>query len=238
MVLPIIFASLCVLATAVFLVVRVKVGGVWGVITKTIASFLFMTLALIGFVDNAPTVSSLFIILGLLCGLIGDIVLDLKVVYKEDNDKWLNTGMFSFALGHIFYFVAIFTFVKNDAGFIASSTPLYIPILIGVGVSLLLQVGVLFSTKLLKLDFGKFFFQSAGYTVLLTALSAISVALAAFYNINLLVFAMGAVAIFVSDLILSLNYFGGQADNKLLVILNHAIYYAGQILIALFVFVA
>jgi hypothetical protein len=231
---PALFISLCVLTTILFLVVRIRVGGVWGVITKTLASFLFVTTALVGLVLNAPTVSSLFVVLGLLCGLIGDIVLDLKVVYKEDNDKWLNTGMFSFGLGHIFYFIALFTFVVNDCGYLASNTPLYIPILIGVGVALLLSCGTLVATKMMKLDFGKFFYQSAGYTMLLTSLSAISVVLAVFYNVNLLIFGMGAVAIFVSDLILSLNYFGGQADNKLLIVLNHAIYYLGQILIAAF----
>lgn len=233
----IILAILCAIATAVFLVVRVTRGGVAGVIVKTLASFIFVALALVGLVTNAPTVSSMFIVLGLLCGLIGDIVLDLKVVYKQDNDIWLNTGMFSFALGHIFYFIALFTFTCNDIGYIASSTPMYVPVLIGGGVALLLSAGILVSTKLMKLDFGKFFYQSGGYTILLTTLSCISIVLAVVYSSALWVFGMGALAILISDLILSLNYFGGKADNKLLVILNHAIYYLGQILIALFIFV-
>lgn len=238
MVAGIILAVLCVLATAGFCYVRVTKGGIVAVIVKTVASFLFMATALVGLVTNAPTISSMFIVMGLLCGLIGDIVLDLKVVYKNDNDIWLNTGMGSFALGHIFYFVGLFTFVSNDINFIASSTPMYVPILIGVAIALVLSGGILVSTKLMKLDFGKFFYQSGGYTILLTTLSCISIMLAVFYSSVLWVFGLGAMAILISDLILSLNYFGGKADNKLLVILNHGIYYLGQILLALFILVA
>lgn len=237
MVTPIILISACVLTTILFLVVRVKVGGVWGVATKTLASFMFVVTALVGLVTRASTISSMFIVLGLICGLIGDIVLDLKVVYQEHNDFYLNMGMLSFSIGHIFYFVALFMYLNNDINFISSSTPLYIPILIGIGVALLLCGGILLSSKLMKLDFGKFFLQSAGYSILLTSLASISILLAVFYTSTLWVFGIGAIAFLISDLILSLNYFGGQANNKLLILLNHITYYIAQILIATFLFI-
>lgn len=235
MALKIILIVLASLFTGLFLFARVTKGGLYGLLTKIVASLGFMAIAICGAVLYFPSVSSLFIVFGLLFGLVGDIVLDLKVIYKEHNDVYLNAGMLSFGLGHVCYFVALFTYVSNHIMYKSSSLPMYIPILVGVGVAVILSLGVLFSTKKLKLDFGKFFFQSVGYTILLTNLSAISICLATFYGIGLLwLFGMGATLILVSDLILSLNYFGGKPDDKLLVFLNHLIYYAGQILIATF----
>lgn len=233
--LKIILIVLASLFTGLFLFARVTKGGLYGLLTKIVASLGFMAIAICGAVLYFPSVSSLFVVFGLLFGLVGDIVLDLKVIYKEHNDIYLNAGMLSFGLGHVCYFVALFTYVSNHIMYKSSSLPMYIPILVGVGVAVVLSLGVLFSTKMLKLDFGKFFFQSVGYTILLTNLSAISICLATFYGIGFLwLFGMGATLILVSDLILSLNYFGGKPDDKLLVFLNHLIYYAGQILIATF----
>lgn len=235
MALKIILIVLACLFTGLFLYARVTKGGLFGLLTKIVASLGFMAIALCGAVLYFPGVSSLFVVFGLLFGFIGDIVLDLKVIYKEHNDIYLNAGMLSFGLGHVCYFVALFTYVSNSVMYFSSSLPMYVPILVGVGIAVLLTAGILFATKKMKLDFGKFFFQVGGYTILLTNLSAISICLASFYGIGLLwLFGMGATLILVSDLILSLNYFGGKADDKLLVFLNHLIYYIGQILIAAF----
>ena len=239
MALKIILFSLCVLSTILFLVVRVLKGGIWGLLTKTFASFLFVVTSVVALTLYAPTISSLFVVIGLICGFVGDILLDLKVIYKEHNDIYLNSGMLAFGLGHIFYFVALFTYVLNRVEYLATSTPLYIPILIGVGIAIILCIGILLSTKLMKLNFGKFFYQSGAYTLLLTTLSVLSIVFAVTYQITMLwIFGIGATLILVSDLILSLNYFGGKENDKLLIILNHAIYYAGQILIAGFIFFA
>lgn len=227
-----ILVALCVVGVALFLTVRVTKGGIIAVLLKTLASFLFVAIGILGAVYNGFGQVSLFILLGLLCGLIGDILLDLKVVYKEHNDIYLNSGMASFGLGHIFYFIGLFVFVFNITR--DSSTPIYIPVLIGLGCSLLLSVVIYFATKVMKLNFGKFFFQSSGYTLLLTSLSAISICFALFYSASIWVFAAGATLFLLSDLVLSLNYFGGQENNKTLVIINHVLYYSAQILIAVF----
>jgi hypothetical protein len=47
--------------------------------------------------------------------------------------------------------------------------------------------------------------------------------------------AIAFVAFWLSDIVLSLMYFGGRADNKFLSILNHVLYYGAQIAIALFI---
>jgi len=81
--------ALGIIVTVLFLYVRVKRGGVDGVIVKTLASVFFVLTAVLGSLAN-PAVKPefyLLMILGLVFGLIGDIVLDLKVDYTKDNDK-------------------------------------------------------------------------------------------------------------------------------------------------------
>ena len=234
---PFILFCLCFIFTIIFLIVRVLKGGVCGLICKIIASFMFMITSIVALTLYNPNLGCMFIVLGLLCGFVGDIVLDLKVIYKEHNDIYLNTGMFAFGLGHIFYFVGLINLVLNSVEYKAMSKPIYIPILIGLGVAIILSIVILISTKLMKLNFGKFFYQSGAYTLLLTGLSAISIVFAVMYQITILwVFGIGAILILISDLILSLNYFGGKEDDKFLIVLNHLIYYIGQIVIAGFIF--
>ena len=88
-----ILISISMLCIILFLVMRCIVGGPLGIITKILASFSFMVVGLAGAFVNGMSNASLFIVLGLLCGLIGDFVLDNKVVYKEHEDIYLNTGM-------------------------------------------------------------------------------------------------------------------------------------------------
>lgn len=230
-----VLGAISLLSVVLFLVVRVLKGGAYGIITKTLASFTFMALAIVGALEKGFGTVEAFIILGLLCGLIGDIILDNKVVYKEHQDIYLNTGMLSFGVGHIFYFIAatLVMVTLNDAN--ASINTSTVNILIALGISIVLTAVIMLLSKPLKLNFGKFFFQTLAYTLILTFMSAYSVILAisvpAMWS-----FATGICLIFVSDLILSNQYFGGQQDNKLFIILNHAIYYLGQIAIAVSLF--
>ena len=229
-----IFTAVSAILVALFLVVRVTKGGPLGVVTKALASFSFLALALIGASENGFTTFALFIILGLICGLIGDIVLDNKVVYKEHENTYLNAGILSFGIGHIFYFVAatIVAVIINEATGTSFST---ISMLISLGVSVVLSSIIMMLAKPLKLDFGKFFYQSLAYSLALTFMASYSIFLAVKITC-LWTFAVGMALFFISDLILSTQYFGGKQDNKLLIVLNHATYYAAQILIAITLF--
>lgn len=221
---------LCLLSMGIFLIERIRKGGIFGLLTKTIASFMFVISSLYGLMKN-PSVFALLICIGLICGMVGDIVLDLKIIYKQDSDIYLNSGMTAFGIGHIFYISALILCISSF-GF----SELYKPLCIAIAISIVLTIFILCITKLMKLNFGKFFYQSAIYTLLLVTLSCLSIVFSIWYNFsNLWFFASGSVLILISDLILSLNYFGGKEDDKALIFLNHIIYYIGQILIACFV---
>lgn len=227
-----ILGAVAVLLTAIFIFVRVTKGGLLGVYTKTLASVGFMALGVFALTQNITTTASLFIIIGMLFGLIGDIVLDLKVVYKNDNDSHLNAGMTSFFLGHIMYFIAL-TLTLNNYGLGGKVMP---GILIAAGIAGLLTIGIMYSAKpLLQLEFGNFKIQTAAYTFVLTFMTAYAF-YAGIYASYLLIFAVGLLLFFLSDLVLSNQYFGGKADSKILTIINHALYYLAQITIAVMLY--
>lgn len=219
-----------IILTAIFIVVRVTKGGTWALYAKTFASIAFVFMGILGAYETGLGLSSVFITFGLIMGLIGDIVLDLKVVYKEHNNSHLNAGMLSFGVGHVFYFVALTLLATSSAYLSSKLLPI---ILICTGIGVVFTIGVVFLAKpLLKLDFGKFKIQTILYTFILSFMTAYAFGITIFAK-KMLLFAIGLLFILISDLILSNQYFGGKQDNKLFTFLNHAIYYMGQIAIAL-----
>lgn len=221
--------ALAVLSAALFIIVRVTKGGALGILTKTFASFCFLLYGVISLTQSSFFSSaSVFIILGLVCGLIGDIVLDLKYVYKEQNDIYLNGGMLSFSVGHVFYFVGTIILSQPVVNLLA-------PILVAAGVSAVMTPATYFISKKMGLDFGKFLWQSMGYCFILNFMTAFTIYLAVL-QFEFIILACGMALFLLSDLVLSMQYFGGKTEDKLLTIVNHGLYYAAQILIATFLF--
>ena len=204
----------CVLFV-VFMVLRLTVasgsasGGVAAMFAKTAASLGFIAIAIAGLYEGAEDFrAALFVLAGLVFGLIGDMVLDLKVVYLEKPEEgvYLTGGMVSFGVGHIMYLTAVCLFVGE---FVTGA-------LIGgcVAVAAVLACATVFGgAKLMKLDFGKFRIHSLLYAFILMFMSALSVGVC-----------------------ITMMYFGGKPRDKVLCTVNHTLYYAAQICIACFVF--
>lgn len=154
--------DIAIILMIVFIAVRLTKGGIAGLYTKTMASLAFVVLGLYGAYANGLTIVAVFMLLGLIFGMLGDIVLDLKVIYKQEQEKHLNAGMLCFGAGHIMYFVALSIFVTNSfALYNRVATLLLIPL----GVALLITTLIMFLAKpLLNLNFGKFKIQTALYT--------------------------------------------------------------------------
>jgi len=225
--------TLAVLLSIAFIAIRITKGGTLAVYVKTLASVAFVALGLFGAYLNGLSLFSVFVLLGLIFGLLGDIVLDLKIVYKEHNNSHLNAGMLCFGVGHIMYFVALTWYMANT--YILSSRIASI-ILIATGASMLLTVLIIaVASPMLKLDFGKFKVQTILYTMVLSFMTVYSITAGIFVN-KLLIMGIGLLLIFISDLVLSNQYFGNKQDSKLFTILNHAIYYLGQITIAVMLY--
>lgn len=225
--------TVAIAAALLFIFIRVTKGGIPGLFAKIVASLAFICLGFAGLIYlEAYNSFGVFIMMGLLFGLVGDIVLDLKVIYKQSNDVYLNAGMISFGISHVIYFAAVYLL----AGFLSPTLALGKPILICAAITLPVSAAILFSSKFLNVKFGKFFVHALVYTLLLVFMALFSIYLAAKIP-ALTVLAVGFVLFLLSDLVLSTQYFGGKPDDKLLIIVNHALYYGAQICIASVFFV-
>ena len=96
-------------ATIVFLVLRVKKGGIAALYAKAIASCCFIATALAAMNRNRVFLEfGTLILAGLILGMLGDIWLDLKWIYLQDKNSYLYAGFISFLLGHLCFITAIF----------------------------------------------------------------------------------------------------------------------------------
>lgn len=214
-------------AVVVFLVLRVKYGGLKRLYSKAIASFLFLLTALsAAAVNPGHEVYVGLIVFGLVLGLSGDIWLDLKWIYEKDMEKFLNAGFIAFMIGHVFYIGAIYKFAGNWS-VLTAVLPIIISAVVAIG-------NVIVSEKLLKLKFGKFRTIVGVYTFFLFmtfAVSAVAMLNNSFAKQWILMSAGGLLFAF-SDAVLSTMYFKEGGNTKANIIINHVSYYAAQFIIA------
>lgn len=222
----------CGILAGLFIVIRAVYGAcIEGLLAKTLASFAFVMCALFAVMKaQIDLLPFMLICVGLICGMVGDIILELKVIYPSDQSSYLNSGMISFGLGHLFYVVAM-SCIASGVG-----VKILAPLLISAGGAIAFAILiVVIGKKVLKLQFGNFFYQTMAYSFML-AFATILAFIYAFSAPLLFIMAAGLLLILLSDVVLSQQYFGGKENSRVYHILNHTLYYAGQILIMTFLF--
>ena len=209
----------------IFCINRAKGFSIKNLMLKSISSLCYLLTAVFAVVSNpkASTYGSLIIFGGAL-GLVGDILLDLKGIYKKDESTYLKGGFIFFLIGHIFYSSAI----------IYSLLIKWWIVLICIAASLLFSYGNLLSSKIMKVHFGAYRSIVFIYTTFL-ALSmtlAIAAAIIPRFHRGYVVLAIGLILFTLSDAILSGTFFGRGKEKPFYFFTNHLSYYAGQYLIA------
>lgn len=226
--------SLCFVLTAAGLAalvfyIREKLRGctVKALIIKALVSLLFLAVAFSALYFR-PGRFGLFIFGGLVCGILGDIWLDLKYVYPADDAPYTYSGFISFAIGHILFISGLLL----DFGTLSTPGAL----IIAAVVSLALGFVTVLSAPLMKLDYGRYRGISLLYGPLLFGTTLISLVLtmgAGFENTGLNMMVAGGTLFALSDLVLSGTYFGEGHDKPADIILNYVFYYGAQFIIAL-----
>ena len=99
-----------------FVFVRSGGNSVRNLIFKSVSSLFFMLSAVFAVIENYTNAAQYgsLIIMGGALGLVGDILLDLKGVYKKDANNYLKGGFIFFLIGHVFYTAALIHFTKLD----------------------------------------------------------------------------------------------------------------------------
>jgi len=223
-VIPYIITGLGALTLIFFLISRDRNGTVPALLFKTLTSFLFICLAFFSFIVNFnPEVTWYFmlIMMGLVCGLIGDIVLDLKILYKESSSLYQHAGMAAFLIGHCFYLTALFIYF----GFHIT------PLLAALALALVIM---LVSVLVLRFEFKEHTINTYLYSIALSYFMthAAYAAVKTGFTVSTVMMFAGAVLFLLSDLVLVLTYYD-KRDSKPFIAVNHILYYGAQYLIAM-----
>lgn len=187
---------------------------------KGLASLCFVTIGILGYLSVTGNNSmGCKILAGLIFGLIGDVVMNLRFILEGDaGQKAFLGGILAFLIGHVLYLMAL----------IPCTNHLVWCIIIG-GVLSAGLLAYIFKTMEVKIAFKIFgiFYLSA---VIIMTVIGIDLAIAT-GTIRDIVYAIGAVLFTASDIILIFNTFGGETKFSRR-ILNLSLYYVGQLLIA------
>lgn len=214
-----------VLATVCFLVLRVRRGGIAALYAKAVASLCFIATAVAATNENRIFLGfGSWMTFGLICGLLGDVWLDLKWIYLQDKDSYLYSGFIFFLIGHVSFILAIFN---------ASPYTLW-TVILSVVAALVIAVVAILLEKPLKMKYGKFkwivFLYS--FALSLTMTSAMATAIVTGFQKMWVVMSIGGLLFLLSDLVLSGMYFSEGKNTKVNIVLNHTLYYAAQFTMA------
>uniref|UniRef100_UPI0022E14D97 lysoplasmalogenase n=2 Tax=Peptostreptococcaceae TaxID=186804 RepID=UPI0022E14D97 len=194
-------------------------------ISKTITSILFVFIAISGYIENNTNFAYfIFILLGLIFSLFGDVFL----IYAKESESTMSKnfiyGLLSFSFAHIFFSV----------GFISISDFSIYTIIFTL---ILSSISLLFLKSIKGLDFKGMFNYVAFYAIVISFMFAqsLNLYLSNSFSFDILIVTIGALLFVLSDLILAFDYFYKNSP-KILGALNLLVYYSAQALIALSVF--
>lgn len=203
----------------IFIAVEHKEKYVPAVILKGTAALLFCIIGTVAVATASVDQSfARLVVIGLFCGMVGDILLNLRFVFPKIGQKIFLLGVVAFLTGHILYLSAIIPLSQN-----------LLPCLIVGAVLAAALLTWIFKTLTVKLAFKIFGVLYIGAIVLMTAVAIGNVLTAA--TTAAWMHAVGAVLFTLSDIVLIFNTFGKEQKFSMR-ITNLSLYYLGQLMIA------
>lgn len=207
-----------VLLAVAFIIFQTLNKAHLSLILKTVASFGFITLGVLAVNTSTEFTMGLLMLLGGVCGLIGDVFLAIREWKNENESKVILSGICAFSVGQALYYAVMVVLYGFSIW----------PLVAGVVITGL----VFLSGHFMKMNYKGLVVPAYIYAfILATTMSQGFYAMLTtnFSIAGILLFA-GFVMFLLSDLVLSFIYFLPQKNNKLY-IPNYAAYYAAQILI-------
>lgn len=212
-----------ILLQGIFIAVEHQKKYVAADVLKGLAAACFVTIGIIGYVTKTTDSFGLKLMIGLIFGMIGDILLNLRfVVPEEKGQKVFLLGIVSFLIGHILYLAALIPLTEHTLACV----------IIGCVLAAALLTYI-FKTMEFKKAFKIFGIFYLGAVIIMTVI-AIDVAIVV-KDVRSIEYAIGAVLFMLSDVVLIFNTFSGKTRFSMR-ITNLSLYYLGQTLIALCLF--
>ncbi len=231
MVVPIVLMSISILAVSWFAYEKVKGYSLKAVFIKTVCSLLFIALGIYGAFKSGYHVFSPFAISALIVGMLGDIALEMKYVYRQNDKELTYAGFILFGVGHILYVTGLFLEFYHKQSILYVILPFVGALLMGI-ICLLIE-------KPFKLQYGsyKLIILLYGLTLFSTTFCSLSLCIMTqFQYVPIILVFIGGVLFAVSDLVLNGTYFGEGHEGAFDLVSNTFLYYIAQNLIALSLF--
>lgn len=231
MVIPILLICLGFIALCLFLFEKIRKYSAKEVIIKSIASTLFIALAVYCDFRSEHHLFGTYVIVALVFGLLGDIWLDLKFAFPEQEKTFTYAGFFAFGIGHILYITGMMICFHGDGW--------WWNLLIAIGFGLLGGLVVILLERPLKLHYGNYKWIVGLYSFILLTMLATTFMTSLtqlFQSASFNMLFAGGILFVISDLILSGTYFGIGKTRAVDIITNSMTYYAAQYLIAFSLF--
>lgn len=218
-------AVIGIILQGTFIFVEHKEKYVLADILKGSAALMFVVIGYLGYSGVSADSLGKKIFIGLIFGMVGDILLNLRFVFKEIGQKIFLVGILSFLIGHILYLAALVPLAGAN---------LLSDVFVGAILAITL-LSYIFKTMDVKTAFKIFGVFYLGAVIIMTVI-AVQVAIST-QNVHDIVYAIGAVLFTASDIVLIFNTFSGVTKFSLR-ITNLSLYYAGQLMIAGSLFLA
>lgn len=211
-------AILGLILQGIFIMVENRKKYVAAALLKGLAAFMFVAIGILGCIQSGSSVFSVHILLGLIFGMLGDVILNFRYVFKKQGQKIFIAGTIVFFIGHICYLCSL----------IPQSNSLLACIIVGLVCTLIFAVFIfrIIKVKTVMKLLGQFY-VFAIFTMNILAFQIVAVS----STVHNLLFAIGGFLFAASDIILIINTFGKRHNPKVRVFYLY-IYIIGQTLIA------
>lgn len=213
------YCILGIILQAMFITVEHKKKYLPAVLLKGLASACFVELGILTSKLSLDERFAHFIVIGLMLGMGGDILLNLRFLFKKKGMIVFLVGILVFLSGHVMYLVSLLPNCQN--------------VWLGIGIGVVLTALILawiFSKITAKPAFKIFGVFYIGAIVIMTVIAVMNCI--TLQTVSSLIFVIGAFLFLASDIVLILNTFGGKEKFSLR-ITNLSLYYIGQLCIAL-----
>ena len=231
MVLPIVLLSVSFLAVSWFTYEKIKKYSLKAVLIKTCCSLLFIALAIYSAYHSHYHIFAPLAISALILGMLGDISLEMKYVFRDHDKEFTYAGFVAFGLGHVCYVTGLFLEFYHEQNVLYAILPF-------VG-ALFMAVLCLLIEKLLKLKYGTYKPIIFAYALTLFSTVFVSLSFAIMYKFevnSLTLIFIGGCLFAISDLVLNGTYFGEGHEKPMDLAINTYLYYIAQNLIAFSLF--